>query len=346
MSTVARLRGLGALVSALLGCVAAGHAGAAGRLNLYCAYPDAAVCRGLANGFGSGHDVKVSVVQKPTGELLAQVRAEAGNQKADVWWGGPTDSFLLAAEEGLLEEYRSPKLGELHEWATRQTAPSGYKTVGVYGALLVLGYNTELLQKKKLAAPQCWRDLLKPEFKGEIQLSNPQSSGTAYMALATLVQTFGEEAAFAFLKSLHPSVSTYQRSGAGPLKAVARGEATVGLAVLHGVLTEAANGFPVGMAPPCEGASHEVGSMAIIKGARNLPNAKLFYDWALSKPAQELPASLKQYALPAARAAAVSPAIPDTSKVKVVSYDYVRFGSAAERKRLLGRWEREILGTQ
>lgn len=346
MRTPALARRVADLLFALAAGLAAGQAAAEGRLNLYCAYPDAAVCRALANGFSAAHGVKVSVVQKPTGELLAQVRAEAGNQKADVWWGGPTDSFLLAAEEGLLEEYRSPKLAELHEWAARQTAPSGYKTVGVYGALLVLGYNTELLQKKKVAAPLCWRDLLKPEFKGEVQLSNPQSSGTAYMALATLVQTFGEDGAFTFLKSLHPSVSTYQRSGAGPLKAVARGEATVGLSVLHGVLAEAANGFPVGMAPPCEGASHEVGSMAIIKGSRNLANARLFYDWALSKTAQELPASLKQYALPASRLAAVSAAIPDTSKFKIISYDYARFGSVAQRKRLLGRWEREILGTQ
>lgn len=334
------------LLAVLFGCLLAGAAPAEGRLNLYCAYPVAEVCRALANDFGAANDVKVSVVQKPTGELLAQVKAEASNPKVDIWWGGPTDSFLLAAEEGLLQDYRSPKLSELYEWAVKPAQQSGYKMVGVYGGTLVLSYNTELMQKKKLTPPACWKDLLKPEFKGEIQLSNPQSSGTAYMALATLVQIMGEDQAFAYLKSLHPSVSTYQRSGAGPLKAVARGEAAIGLAVLHGVLTEAANGFPVAMVAPCEGISHEVGSMAIIKGSKNLANAKRFYDWALSKQAQELPPTFKQYALPASKLAAAVPGMPDVSKFKVVAYDYARFGSAAERKRLLTRWERDIQGAQ
>lgn len=334
------------LLAVLFGCLLAGAASAEGRLNLYCAYPVAEVCRALANGFGATHDVKVSVLQKPTGELLAQVKAEASNPKADVWWGGPTDSFLLAAEEGLLQDYRSPKLSELHDWAVKPAQQSGYKMVGVYGGTLVLSYNTELLQKKKLSPPACWKDLLKPEFKGEIQLSNPQSSGTAYMALATLVQIMGEDQAFAYLKSLHPSVSTYQRSGVGPLKAVAHGEATIGLAVLHGVLTEAINGFPVAMVAPCEGISHEVGSMAIIKGSKNLATAKQFYDWALSKQAQELPPKFKQFALPASKHAAAVVGMPDVSKFKVVTYDYARFGSAAERKRLLTRWERDIQGAQ
>ena len=36
--------------------------------------------------------------------------------------------------------------------------------------------------------PQCWKDLTKPEYKGEIQIADPQSSGTAYTALATFAQ--------------------------------------------------------------------------------------------------------------------------------------------------------------
>lgn len=39
---------------------------------------------------------------------------------------------------------------------------------------------------------------------------------------------------------------------------------------------------------PCEGTGYEIGGVSVIKGARNLENAKLFVDWALSKEAQEL----------------------------------------------------------
>jgi accessory colonization factor AcfC len=66
------------LLALLFGCLVAGGASAEGRLNLYCAYPVAEVCRALANGFGAAHDVKVSVVQKPTGELLTQRKKMCG----------------------------------------------------------------------------------------------------------------------------------------------------------------------------------------------------------------------------------------------------------------------------
>src|SRR5919206_402369 len=47
---------------------------------------------------------------------------------------------------------------------------------------------SELLARRKLAAPGCWSDLVKPEYRDEIQVSNPASSGTAYTVIATLVQ--------------------------------------------------------------------------------------------------------------------------------------------------------------
>ena len=34
--------------------------------------------------------------------------------------------------------------------------------------------------------------------------------------------------------------------------------------------------------------------------------------------------------------------VPDLSKIKLIDYDFVKYGRAAERKRLLARWDREI----
>jgi iron(III) transport system substrate-binding protein len=333
---------------ALAVCAAAlpGAARAEGQLNLYCAYPDAAMCQALANGFGARHAVKVSVVQKPTGELYAQVKGEAGNPKGDVWWGGSGDSFLQAAEEGLLDTYRSPQLAQLAPWSVGQAAQSGYRSVGVYRAVMVLGYNTELLKKKKLAPPQCWKNLADPVYKGEIELSNPASSGTAYMMLATMVQLFGEDGAFRYLRQLHPSVINYARSGAGPLKAVARGEASIGLAMLHGVLTERENGFPVAYTLPCEGTGTEAGSMAILRNARNLANARLFYDWALGAEAQALPYTVRQYPLPANRGVKLPPGMPDLGGAKFLDYDYAKFGSRSQHAALLGRWNKDVAGAR
>lgn len=323
-----------------------GTAWAAGQLNLYCAYPDAVLCQAMANGFSKSHNVKVSVVQKPTGELYAQIKAESANPKGDVWWAGTGDAFLQAAEDNLFASYRSPVLPQLESWAAKQAEQSGYRSVGIYRSVMVLGYNTELLAKKKLVPPQCWKSLLGSSYKGEIELSNPASSGTAYMMLATMVQLFGEDNAFRFLRDLNPSVIAYSRTGAGPLKAIARGEATIGVAVLHGVLTERENGFPVSYAVPCEGVGSEVGSMAIIRNARNIENARLFYDWALAPGAQMLPYTLKQYPLPANKNAKAPPGMPDLSKIKFIDYDYAKFGSQAEHVRLLSRWNKDVSGAQ
>ena len=91
-------------------------------------------------------------------------------------------------------------------WAQQQAKQSGCKTVGIYSGPLGFGYNTELLAKKKLAVPRSWADLLKPEYKGEIQVANPASSGTAYTMIATLVQLMGEDKAFDYLKALHSNI--------------------------------------------------------------------------------------------------------------------------------------------
>jgi iron(III) transport system substrate-binding protein len=315
---------------------------AAAQLNLYCSSPNTAWCQGMAVGFEKAAGVKVAVVQKATGEMLAQVKAEKANPKGDIWWAGPADSYLQAAEEGLLETYRSPNLGELHEWARHVSEVSQNRVSGVYGGILALGYNTELQQKKKLPVPRCWKDLLEPAYKGEVMLANPNSSGTAYLMLASLVQVFGEEEAFRYMKALNANVTSYARSGIGPMTAVKQGEVYIGSTVLHGVINEIVAGYPVKPVLPCEGVGYEVGSMAIIKGARNLANAKKFVDWALTAQAQKIGLDLKEYAIPTNRNVPLPPMVPNLAEAKVIRYDFAKYGSSETRKRLLERWERDI----
>ena len=330
---------LAALVAVL---ASPGAASAQGTLAVYCSSPNTAWCQGMAIGFEKATGVKVAVTQKATGELFAQIKAEANNPKGDVWWAGPGDAFLQAAEEGLLETYRSQNLGQLQDWAKREAELSKYRVVGVYGGILALGYNTEIFAKKKLPIPKCWKDLTDPLYKGEVMLSNPNSSGTAYMMLASLVQIFGEDEAFKYMKALNANVNQYARSGIGPMAAVTRGETAIGSTVLHGVINEIMRGFPVQPILPCEGVGYEVGSMAIIKGARNLDNAKKFFDWALTPEAQKIGLDIKEFAIPTNKNVALPPQVPNLAAIKLIDYDTAKYGSAAERKRLLERWEKEI----
>jgi len=312
------------------------------QLNMYCSSPNTAWCQGMAVGFEKASGIKVAVVQKATGEMLAQVKAERANPKGDIWWAGPADSYLQAAEDGLLEPYRSPNVSQLYDWAQRISDISKNHVAGVYGGIIALGYNTEIGEKKKLPVPKCWKDLLDPALKGEVMLGNPNSSGTAYLMLATLVQVMGEDAAFRYMVDLNRNVTSYARSGIGPMTAVTRGEVYLGSTVLHGVINEIVRGFPVLPVLPCEGVGYEVGSMAIIKGARNLDAAKKFYDWALTADAQKIGLEVKEFAIPTNKSVPLPPQVPKLTDIKVIDYDFAKYGASDTRKRLLERWEKEV----
>ena len=310
-------------------------------LNLICS-SQAAWCNMIAVTFEKSQGVKVNMTLKSSGEAIAQLLAERANPKTDVWFGGTGDPHLQAAEQNLSQEYRSPSLPQLHEWAQKQAEQAGYKTVGIYSGPLGFGYNVELLKKKNLPVPTLWSDLLKPEYKGEIQSANPASSGTAYTMIATLVQLMGEDKAFDYLKKLHGNIATYTRSGTGPIKAVARGEATISISFVHDGPGEKAQGFPLETVTPSDGTGAEIGSMSIIKGARNLDAAKKFYEWALTPSAQALGAATLQFQLPSNKATKVDPRVPDFRRIKLIDYDYAKYGQVAERRRLIQRWEREV----
>jgi len=199
------------------------------------------------------------------------------------------------------------------------------------------------LAKKNIPAPKCWSDLTKPAFKDEIQVANPNSSGTSYTMLATLVQLMGEDKAFEYLKSLHKNINQYTKSGAAPARAAATGESLVGITFQHDAVVQAVGGAPVAIVSPCEGTGYEIGSMSIIKGAKNMENAKKWYDWALSVDAQGIGPNAKvSYQVPSNKGAATPPQAPRLADIKLINYDFAKYGSSAERTRLLTKWDKEV----
>ena len=321
--------------------LSAGSAMAAGELNLICA-ADVVICEQMQGDFQKAHDIKVNMVRMSSGEAYAKIRAEARNPKTDLWWAGTGDPHLQAASEGLTEEYKSPMLDQLQDWAKSQAESSGYKTVGVYAGALGWGYNTDIFKQKGYKEPVCWADLLAPEMKGEIQIANPNSSGTAYTALASLVQIMGEDKAFEYLKALNTNISQYTKSGSAPVKAAARGETGLGIVFMHDAVAQTAEGFPVKSIAPCEGTGYEIGSMSIVKGARNMENAKTWYDWSLKPEVQSRMKDAKSFQLPSNKTAEIPKEAPRFEDIKLIDYDFKTYGDPDKRKALLERWDREI----
>lgn len=329
------------LGAAAFGLLASGFATHAETLTMYCG-SDEVWCQQTARGFEEATGITVDMTRKSAGEVYAQIRAEAKNPKGDVWWAGTGDPHLQAAEEGLTEEYKSSLLDQLQPWAIKQAEAANFRTVGIYSGALGFGYNKDLLAKNKLPEPKCWADLTKPEYKGQIQVANPNSSGTAYTLLATIVQIMGEDKGFEYLKALHKNVNQYTKSGSAPIKAAGLGETTIGIVFIHDAVSQAVAGFPIVPVTPCEGTGYEIGSMSLIKGARHPEAAKKFYDWALQADVQSKAQDAGSFQVPSNKSAKTSDKAPDLSTIKLIDYDFKKYGSSEERKRLLKKWDEEV----
>jgi iron(III) transport system substrate-binding protein len=333
--------GVFAAATALAALVQAAPARAQGNLTLYCAVQEE-WCRAMQTAFERATNIRVAMTRKSSGEFYAQLKAEAANPRGDIWWGGTGDPHLQAAEEGLTDAYTSPAMAQLQDWATRQHAAARGRAVGIYAGALGFGFNTDLMRRKGGAEPRCWDDLLDARYRDEVQVADPNSSGTSYTMLATMVQLKGEDQAFNYLKALHRNINQYTRSGAAPAQAASKGETLLGITFMHDMVTMAVEGGPVKVVAPCEGTGYEIGSMSIVKGARNMTEAKRWYDWALTAEAQALGAQAKSYQVPSNRDAPVPPKAPRLQDIKLINYDFAKYGSSAERTRLLQKWDREV----
>nr|WP_210304870.1 ABC transporter substrate-binding protein [Rhizobium sp. BK212] len=302
-------------------------------------------CAAMKTAYEAKTGLEISVTRKSTGDILNQIRAEKTAPTVDVWWGGTGDTHLQAGSENLLEPYQPAHERDMLPWAQNFFAMSGGRSAGIYAGALGFAYNADLLRELKLPAPTCWKDLTDVAYRGRIQSGNPNSSGTAFTTLATLVQLFGEDEAFRYLAALNRNIERYTPSGAAPIKAAARGETLIGISFMHDAVTQKQAGFPLVIVAPCEGTGYEIGAVSIVKGARHIEEAKRFVDFALSPAGQGTGAASGQNQVPSNAKSTLPLAAPDISMIKMVDYDFATFGSPDERSRLLRRFDAEIAAT-
>ena len=285
---------------------------------------------------------KALIARKTDGEILAEAKAEADNPRFDVWHSAGPDVAAIANREGLLESYKSPMLPQLHEWAQKAAAANNYTLTPIYTGVIGFGYNTELLKNKGLPEPKCWADLTNPAYKGEIQMADPSTSGTALTMVTTLLELMGEDKGFDYLKALNKNINQYTRSGTAGIKAAARGETTIGIAFLHDAIAQTVQGFPVKAVAPCEGTGYEMPGVAIIKGGPNPEGAKSWVDFALSVEGQNVSYDQKKYQIQSNVGAKLQPLAPRPDQVKLMDFDILKYSSDEARNRVLDRFEKEV----
>ncbi|GAA4345220.1 extracellular solute-binding protein [Microbacterium rhizosphaerae] len=220
-------------------------------------------------------DIHVQIVNAGSGELLARITAEANNPGGDIFLGASPASFSSAPQ--LFQAYKSKgDAGEVQQ--DPQNLWHGWDIMPQ--AILV---NTQLLPDKS-SWPKTLADLTSSKWSGgKIAFADPTKSGTGQSIVRGMVAAHG----WNYISDLAPNLTVLPGSDA-MFDAVKGGTQPVGFINEDlGTKWEQA-GVPVKMIFPKDGTTNALDAFGIIKGSKDLANAKHFVDFLTSKSGGEV----------------------------------------------------------
>ena len=239
----------------------------------------------LADPFERRTGARVTLVPSLSLEVLAKIKASPDTPPFDVIVldEGP---HLQAAADGVvqrIDEKVVPNLAQVYPAYQRVThgfgVPQAYSVVG-------LAYNT----KKVKTPPTSWRDLFKPEFKGQVGVVNLNSSlGVAFLVMLAQLNGGGEdniEPGFAAFKDLMGSVSAVAPRPGALAALFERDEVAIGPLWNNTILTLREKGLPVDWIVPKEGAIVVMSVMNVVTNTKQPQLAAQFTNDAISKDYQ------------------------------------------------------------
>lgn len=290
----------------------------------------------LTSLFTKKTGIPVSFLRATTGELVNRVITEKDDPQADILLGGASSYHIQADKAGALEAYRSPMAENVPSYAlSKDDTWTGFCVL-----TLGIGINQKRFSEKfpETPYPATWEDLLNPAFKGEIVLTNPVASSTAYLFVQNQLQRLGWDEGWNYLLKLAPLVGQFPDSGSAPAKLIGTGEYAIGVSYIHAVAKYASDGFDLKLVAPPSSVG-DVDCIAIMKNAKNLEGAKRFVDFMLSKEAQELMSSI-DFTIPVNSEAVPAAGSIPVSEIDLIDYD-VKLASE-QKSAVLEKWSKEV----
>lgn len=277
------------LTSILIGCTPAAPVGG-GKLVVYSPNSDGEI-EGLLYYFGEKYDIEIELQSMGTGEVLSKLQAEKENPQADVMFGG-MNLGVYTSNKDLFQAYTAKDDNKL---------PEGYQNkTGFFTNYLLSGsnllVNTELESGLGITI-NSYADLLNPLLKGKIAMGDATKSSSAFAQLTNMLLVKGgydSAEAWDFVKQLMVQMDGVMIGSSSAIyKGVQAGEYVVGLTYEDpsvALITDGATNVRV--VYPTEGAVWLPAASAIVAGAANLDNAKLFLDFLISEEGQTIVGSL------------------------------------------------------
>lgn len=270
-----------------------------------------------------GYDIPFD--NKNSGQALSQIIAEKANPVADVVYYGVNFGFKAKAA-GVIEPYKPKGWDEV---AAALKDPDGYWTT-IHSGTLGLFVNKDALGGAPV--PACWRDLLKPQYKGMVGYLDPSSAAVGFVgAVAVNLGLGGSDTDMApavqFFKELHanqpivPKQTAYARVVSGEIPILFDYDFNAYRAKYS------ENGDFVFIIP-CEGTVNFPYVASLVKNAPDKERAEKVLDYYLSDKGQALWANAymrpsRPIELPAA---VKSKFLPDNDYARAKSVDWSKLG--------------------
>ncbi|NBK21890.1 MAG: extracellular solute-binding protein [Spirochaetia bacterium] len=225
-----------------------------------------------------------------TGNVMTKLATEqqAGGISADIIWVGDPTNYIDFKEQGLLLPYDSPAAADI---------PDKFKDperLYMSARLIMLGfvYNTNLVKGNQI--PKTWNDLLKPEFKDYIAMTDPTTSGTTLFTVAGLVQS--PKYGWSYFEKLKANGMKLENGSSGVVNKAAAGEYKVSIGVDYIARTVIDQGATIGFVYPDDDIPIIESPIAIIKNTKNPEAAKKLYDYIISEAGQSV--LLEEFTMP------------------------------------------------
>jgi iron(III) transport system substrate-binding protein len=292
--------------------------------------------KALIKGFEAKYpDIKVNAIVGSTAPIIARVIAEAASPQADVIMGNAVSALMAADVKGLLLSYKPANYDKVSPNMRDARAEPVWTGIDAWASSVC--FNTIEAGKKNLPAPKTWKDLTNPIYKGAITMPSPLSSGTALLAVNGWLTVFGEKEGWEFMDKLHENVSAYGHSGSAPCRQAAAGETIIGISYATPGVKAMNDGAPIQIILPEEGLGWEIEAVALVKGAKNVADAKVMADWLSSREAAEISAKF----LPMSAyddIQSLPKNYPADEKAKLLKMDFTKL--AASRETVMAEWQK------
>lgn len=218
-------------------------------------------------------NAKVNIITGGTGDLVTRIEAEAKAKSlhADVVLLADPTVMPNLANEHILSSYKPASATNL------PSSLQGQDWVGAFTFHNVIIYHKGM----SLPTPTSWTDLTKATYKGQLELGDPSYSGTTLGMVGYLSSKYG----WRYFQDLRQNNATTQSSTNTVGTDVASGRVDVGISLDSVANSLIAQGSPVGIVWPKDGAIPVPAPVSIVAGKENALS-KAFVDWLLSPAGQ------------------------------------------------------------